>query len=116
MRAVDAEQAVGGGDLPGRFALGLQDAVSQGSRPVIEPLALGDDPAVERWINAGQAVEQHAVQQLERLRVLQRCLLQRDDVDPAGVRVELHLVTPDRQNMGGERPEAIEQAMQFLPE
>jgi hypothetical protein len=115
--AVDRQQALRRRDRRIRIFLLAQQLFGQVAAAVAQALAFGGEPGVECRVGAVEILQQVAVQQRQRGRLLDRRAHDLLDIDPGRAGGEREVVTGDDQNLVGTgRGQHFQQAMDLLAE
>ena len=114
VRAVDRQQLLRRGDHRVRVGLLAQQVLGQHAGAVAQPLALAGEPGVEGGIDAVQVLQQVAVQQRQRRRLVGRGAQHLLDVDPHRAGAQHQVVAVDRQDLRADRRHRLEQPVDFL--
>ena len=114
MRAIDLQQALRRRDRRLRLDLLAQQRFGDRAGTVAQPLALGGQPGVEGGIDAVQILQQIAVQQRQRGRLVGRRPHHLLHVHPDHAGTQREVVAGHRQNLGPRRRQCLEQPMNFL--
>ena len=114
MRAVDLQQALRGRDRRLRLHLLAQQRLGHGAGAVAQPFALGGQPGVEGRIDAVQVLQQVAVQQRQRRRLVGGRPHHLLDIHPDHARAQRQVVAGHQQDLGAGRRQCFQQPMNFL--
>jgi len=116
VRPIDLQQPLCCGDRRFRLYLLTQQRLGHGPCPVTQPFTLGGEPGVEGRVNTVQVLQQIAVQQRQRRRLVGRRAHDLFDIHPDNAGPERDVVPRDDQNLGACRSQTFQKSMNFLPE
>ena len=114
MRAIDLQQPLRGRDRRLRLDLLAQQGLGHRAGTVAQPLALGGQPGVEGRIDAVQILQQIAVEQRQRGRLVGRRPHHLFHVHPDHAGPQREVIAGHRQHLGPRRRQCLEQPMDFL--
>ena len=100
MRAVDLQQALGGGDRQFRLTLRAQQQFAERAATIAQAFALGGEPEIERRIQAVEVLQQVAFEQRERAGAVDGGAHDLGDVYPGGA-------GPQRNVLGGDLEDIV---------
>ena len=113
VRPVDLQQALRRRDRRLRLHLLAQQRLGHGAGTVAQPFALGGQPGVEGRIDAVQVLQQVAVQQRQRRRLVGGRPHHLLHVHPDHARAKRQVVAGHRQNLGPGRRQVLRAADEF---
>ena len=100
MRAIDLQQALRRRDRRLRLDLLAQQRLGHGAGTIAQPFALGGQPGVEGGIDAVQILQQVAIQQRQRRRLVGGRPHHLFDIDPDDAGAQRQVIAGDHQDLG----------------
>ena len=116
MRAVDLQQPLRGRDRRLRLDLLAQQRLGDVAGAVAQPFTFGGQPGIERRIDAVQILQQIAVQQGQRRRLVGGRPHHFFDIDPDHAGPQRQMVASDHQDLGPGRGQQFQQPVDLLPQ
>ncbi len=99
MRAVDLQQALGGGDRQFRLTLRAQEQLAERAATIAQAFAFGGEPEIECGIQAVEILQQVAFEQGERAGAVDGGAHDLGDVHPGGAGPQGNVVAGDLEDV-----------------
>jgi len=114
MRPIDLQQPLGGGDRRFRLTRLTQQRLGDVAGAVAQAFPFGGQPGIEGRVDAVQILQQIAVEQGQRGRLVGRGPHHFFDIDPDRAGTERQMIAGDLHDLGAGRGQGFQQPMNFL--